>query len=104
MKRAGTFAYLPPLSQEEIAKQVAYILAQGWIPGIEYAAEDELDNDFRHWWKLPLFNAKEVDEVMAELDACKTAYPDRYIFITGYSPAAQHAKLDFVAYYPGSEE
>jgi len=57
MKRAGTFAYLPPLSREEIAKH--------------------------------------------ELDACKAAHPDRYIFITGYSPAAQHVKLDFIAYYPG---
>lgn len=104
MKRAGTFAYLPPLTREEITKQVAYILRQGWIPGVEYANKDELDNDYRHWWKLPLFNAESADEVMGEVDACREAHPDAYIFVTGYSPTAQHVKLDFVAYYPETRE
>ncbi len=100
MRRAGTFAYLPPLTREEIARQVAYILAQGWVPGIEYAREDELDTNYRHWWKLPLFNARTVDAVMRELDACREAHPDCYIFVTGYNPKRQLVGLDFVAYYP----
>ncbi len=100
MKRAGTFAYLPPLTREEVAKQIEYILRQGWVVGIEYAAEGDLDADYRHWWKLPLFNAKRVEEVMAELDACQQSHPDKYIFVTGYNPARQLMGIDFVAYYP----
>lgn len=100
MRRAGTFAYLPPLSREEIARQIQYILNQGWIPGIEYAREEELDADFRHWWKLPLFNASSVEEVLAELDACREAHPDSYIIVTGYNPKRQHMGIDFVAYAP----
>ena len=103
-RRAGTFAYLPPLTREEIARQIEYILRQGWIPGVEYAREEEVDDDFRRWWKLPLFNARSVDEVMAEVEACRQAHPDCYIFVTGYNPQQQHLKLDFVAYYPAGQE
>ncbi len=100
MKRTGTFAYLPPLTREEISRQVAYILKRGWIPGIEHATEEELDVNYRHWWKLPLFNAKRVDEVMAELDACREAHPHAYILVAGYNPARQHLGIEFVAYFP----
>ena len=32
-----TFSYLPPLTDEEIAKQVDYIIRQGWIPCLEFS-------------------------------------------------------------------
>ncbi|KAJ7520250.1 hypothetical protein O6H91_20G074600 [Diphasiastrum complanatum] len=31
-----TLSYLPPLSPEEIAKEVDYLLRNGWIPCIEF--------------------------------------------------------------------
>ena len=36
-----TFSYLPPLTPEELRKQVAYIIAQGWNPGIEHVRSEE---------------------------------------------------------------
>ena len=30
-----TFGFLPPMTQEEIYDQIAYIIAQGWSPVIE---------------------------------------------------------------------
>ncbi len=31
-----TFGFLPPMSQDEIYDQIAYIIAQGWSPVIEH--------------------------------------------------------------------
>ena len=31
-----TFGFLPPMTQEEIYDQIAYIIAQGWSPVIEH--------------------------------------------------------------------
>jgi hypothetical protein len=35
-----TFSYLPPLSDDDIAKQVDYIIRQGWIPCLEFSNEE----------------------------------------------------------------
>ncbi len=104
MKRAGVgaFSFLPPLTREEIVKQVEYILKQGWIPNVEYAREEELDDDYRSWWKLPLFNATTAEEIMTALDECRQAHPDCYIIVSGYNPARQLMCHEFVAYYPQS--
>eukprot|EP00198_Chlamydomonas_reinhardtii_P013071 XP_001702408.1 ribulose-1,5-bisphosphate carboxylase/oxygenase small subunit 2 [Chlamydomonas reinhardtii] len=40
-KMFETFSYLPPLSDEQIAAQVDYIVANGWIPCLEFAESDK---------------------------------------------------------------
>lgn len=35
-----TFSFLPPLSDGEIARQVDYIVANGWTPCLEFADSD----------------------------------------------------------------
>ena len=32
-----TFSFLPPMDDSQIAKQVDYIIRQGWIPALEFA-------------------------------------------------------------------
>lgn len=32
-----TFSFLPPLSDMEIARQVDYVIANGWTPCLEFA-------------------------------------------------------------------
>nr|7QSY_B Chain B, RubisCO small subunit [synthetic construct]7QSY_D Chain D, RubisCO small subunit [synthetic construct]7QSY_F Chain F, RubisCO small subunit [synthetic construct]7QSY_H Chain H, RubisCO small subunit [synthetic construct] len=95
-----TFSYLPPLTDEEIKKQVEYILKNGWIPGIEYTDEPGPHNSYWSFWKLPFFNAETAEEVMEELEACREANPDCYIKITGYDNIRQGQVLSFVAYRP----
>ena len=31
-----TFGFLPPMTQDEIHEQIAYVLAHGWTPAIEH--------------------------------------------------------------------
>ncbi len=95
-----TFSYLPQFSEEQIEKQVQYILDHNWIPGIEYSDTINPNDPYWHWWKLPLFGAEKVEEVMQELHACKEQNPDCYIRITGYDNKIQGQVLSFVAYNP----
>jgi ribulose-bisphosphate carboxylase small chain len=76
-----TFSYLPPLSDTAIAKQVDYIVGNGWTPAIEFASAEtayiadvatvRLTNgvatgyyDNRYWalWKLPLFGCTDASQ------------------------------------------
>ena len=40
-RRYETLSYLPPLSDAQIAKQVQYIITQGFIPAIEFNETSE---------------------------------------------------------------
>lgn len=35
-KKFETMSYVPPLSEESIAKEVDYILSKGWVPCLEF--------------------------------------------------------------------
>lgn len=35
-KKFETLSYLPPLSDESIAKEIDYMLRKGWIPCLEF--------------------------------------------------------------------
>lgn len=36
-----TFSFLPPLDDGEIARQVDYVIANGWTPCLEFAAPED---------------------------------------------------------------
>ena len=35
-KKFEALSYMPPLSDDSIAKEIDYMLKKGWIPGIEF--------------------------------------------------------------------
>ena len=98
--RTETFSYLPPMTDEQIGKQIAYILRNGWIPAIEFTDRPGPGNHFWTLWKLPLFEATTVDEVMAEVKACREAHPDCFVKIVGYDSRRQGQTLGFIVYRP----
>lgn len=98
--RTETFSFLPLLSQNEIAKQVQYIIDQGWTAGIEYSTDTSPENSYWNFWKLPLFGEKEVAVIMEEMNACRDAHPDAYIRIIGYDSIRQGQVHSFVVAEP----
>lgn len=44
-----TFSYLPPLTNDQIAKQVDYIVNNGWTPCLEFS-NDGYVNNVRTWF------------------------------------------------------
>ncbi|HYN18971.1 MAG TPA: ribulose bisphosphate carboxylase small subunit [Actinomycetes bacterium] len=99
-RRLGTFSYLPPLSQDEIAAQVAHILASGLIPAIEHTTHPGPRDPFWSMWKLPLFGARTSQDVLAEIEACVKAHPDSFVKLNGYDPKRQSQVASFVVRRP----
>ncbi|MCG5499627.1 ribulose bisphosphate carboxylase small subunit [Ectothiorhodospira lacustris] len=93
-----TFGFLPPLTQEEVFDQIAYIIAQGWTPGIEHVHPDFAMNHYWPMWKLPFFGEVNLDHVATELEACHRAYPDHHVRLTGYDNYTQSQGASFVVF------
>ncbi|OIW02274.1 hypothetical protein TanjilG_15157 [Lupinus angustifolius] len=112
LKKYETLSYLPPLSIESLAKEVDYLIRNGWVPCLEF----ELEHGFvyrehnsspgyydgRYWtmWKLPMFGCTDSAQVLKELDEAKTAYPKSFIRIIGFDNKRQVQCVSFIAYKP----
>ncbi|MBW4511147.1 MAG: ribulose bisphosphate carboxylase small subunit [Scytonematopsis contorta HA4267-MV1] len=100
-RRYETLSYLPPLSDAQIAKQVQYIINQGYIPAIEFNETSEPTECFWTMWKLPLFGARSTQEVLAEVQGCRQQYPSCYIRVVGFDNVKQCQVLSFIVHKPG---
>lgn len=99
-RRYETLSYLPPLTDAQIIKQVSYILDQGYIPAVEFSDESEPTQHFWTLWKLPLFKVRTPQEVMQEVDACRSDYRDSYIRVVGFDNIKQCQVLSFIVHKP----
>ena len=98
--KAETFSYLPQLDRLQVAKQIQYLLTEGLIPAIEYVREPNPSDHYWSMWKLPLFDARAAEDVLAEIEACKTAHPDCFIKLIGYDRRRQTQPVSFVVHQP----
>ena len=101
-RRYETLSYLPPLTDAQIAKQLQYILDQGYIPGVEF--NETSDPEVRYWtlWKLPLFHARSVQEIMTEVQACRQENPQFFIRVMGFDNVKQCQVLSFIVHKPNT--
>ncbi len=95
-----TLSYLPPLSDAQIAKQIQYILNQGYIPAIEFNEVSEPTEFYWTLWKLPLFGAKSTQDVLSEVQACRSQYASNYIRVVGFDNIKQCQILSFIVHKP----
>ena len=99
-RRYETLSYLPPLSDAQIAKQIQYILDQGYIPAIEFNENSEPTVYYWTLWKLPLFDAGSVQEVLGEVKACRSEYSHCFIRVVGFDNIKQCQVLSFIVHKP----
>jgi ribulose-bisphosphate carboxylase small chain len=116
-----TFSFLPPLSNDEISKQVAYIVNNGWTPCLEFAEPEQayvssentvrfggsasvLYFDNRYWtmWKLPMFGCTDGAQVVKEMQACTKAFPDAYIRLVAFDNVKQVQCAMLLVHRPAS--
>ncbi|MFI3395539.1 ribulose-1,5-bisphosphate carboxylase small subunit, partial [Klebsiella pneumoniae] len=111
VKKFETLSYLPNLSQEELLKQIEYLLRSKWIPCLEFCKigfvwreqnRSPGDYDGRYWtmWKLPMFGCTDATQVAKELEECKKEYPDAFVRIIGFDNNRQVQCISFIAYKP----
>ena len=93
-----TFGFLPPMTQDEIYDQIAYIIAQGWSPLVEHVHPSNSMATYWSYWKLPFFGEKDLGVIVGELEACHRAYPDHHVRLVGYDAYTQSQGACFVVF------
>jgi len=101
-RRYETLSYLPPLTDQQIARQIDYMLEQGYIPAVEF--EENPQPTDHHWtlWKLPLFEARSSQDVVNEVRECRSEYPNYYIRVIGFDNIKQCQMVSFIVHKPGN--
>jgi ribulose-bisphosphate carboxylase small chain len=92
--------YLPQLDEAQVATQVRHLLNQGLIAAIEYARQPSPRGHYWAMWKLPLFEARDVADVQAEINACQAAHPDCFIKLIGYDRQQQTRTMSLLVHQP----
>ena len=116
IKKFETLSYLPPLTVEDLLKQIEYLLRSKWVPCLEFSKVGFVyrENhrspgyyDGRYWtmWKLPKFGCTDDTKLLKELEEAKKPYPDAFVRIIGFDNVRQVQLISFIAYKPpGCEE
>lgn len=80
----GTFSYLPPLTDEQITKQVQYALDHGWAINVEYTDDPHPRNTYWEMWGLPMFDQQDPAAVLYEVNECRKAFPHHYVRVSAF--------------------
>jgi ribulose-bisphosphate carboxylase small chain len=103
--RHGSFSYLPPLTDDEVAAQVRWALDHGWPVSVEHTDDPHPRNLYWQMWGLPMFDLAEPDGVMAEVAACRATFPDHYVRVLAYDArlGRQTMAMQFLVQRPAAE-
>jgi ribulose-bisphosphate carboxylase small chain len=101
-QRFETFSYLPPLTDAQINRQLQYILDKGFIPAVEFDESSAAEQYYWTMWKLPLFNATTPQEILNEVQQCRSEYSNCYIRVVGFDNIKQCQVLSFIVHKPNS--
>lgn len=98
----GTFSYLPDLTDEEIAAQVAYALGNGWAVSVEHTDDPRPRNNYWDMWGLPMFDLTDPAGVLIEVNECRAAFPGHYVKVSAYDArfGRQTTALSFLVNRP----
>jgi len=97
-RKLGTFSYLPQMSDDDLRKQVEYIVNQGWNPAIEHTEPQNAFSHYWYMWKLPMFGETDVDSILAEVEQCKKANPKNHVRLIGYDNHLQSQGANMVVH------
>lgn len=101
----GAFSFLPDLSDEQVARQVAFCLENGWAVGLEHTDEPHPRNTYWEMWGQPMFDLTDPAGVMLELRECRTVHPDAYIRLVAFDSSYgwETTRLSFIVNRPADE-
>ena len=101
----GQFSYLPDLTDEQITRQIEYALKHNYAVGIEYTDDPHPRNTYWEMYGNPMFDLKDPAGILAEINACRKAFPDHYIKINAFDSTQgwESTRLSFIVNRPKSE-
>ncbi|GMU11561.1 ribulose bisphosphate carboxylase small subunit [Corallococcus caeni] len=113
-KKFETLSYLPPLTREQLLKEVEFLIRTNLIPCIEFELdykdafahrENNRSPDYydgRYWsmWRLPMFGCTDPVQVLKELDEAGLERPSAFARIIGFDNVRQVQVISFIAHRP----
>jgi ribulose-bisphosphate carboxylase small chain len=101
----GTFSYLPDLSDEQIRAQIEYALSRGWALSVEYTDDPHPRNTYWDMWGQPMFDLKDSAGVLAQVQACRRAFPSHYVKVNAFDSTRgwETVRLSFIVNRPAEE-
>src|SRR5260370_35196757 len=93
-----TFSYVPALTTQQVLRQIHYLLQQGLVPAIEYVEKPTARDHYWTMWKLPLFEGRAAEDVLAAIEACKAANAGSYTNLLAYHPRPQTPRGSFIGH------
>jgi ribulose-bisphosphate carboxylase small chain len=101
----GTFSFLPDLTEEQIASQIEYCLANGWAVSIEYTDDPHPRNTYWEMFGLPMFDVGDAVAILGEIHSCRKTFPRHYIKVNAFDSALgrESLRLSFMVARPPQE-
>jgi ribulose-bisphosphate carboxylase small chain len=101
----GTFSFLPPLTDEEISKQVQYCIDNSWPLNVEFTDDPHPRNTYWEMWGLPMFDETDAAAILYEINACRKAYPNHYVKVSAYDrrKGRQTTAISFIVNRPAQD-
>ena len=101
----GSFSFLPDLTDEQIKLQIEYCLRNDWPVSVEHTDDPHPRNVYWDMFGLPMFDLADPAAIMLEINACRKAFPQRYVRVTGYdrSYGSQTSAISFLVQRPSHE-
>jgi len=106
-KKYEALSYLPQLSNDDIMKQIRYMLANNWSPALEFSDDGDsylntrmgpgyYDNRYWSMYKLPMFGCTDPSEVVREIENCKREFPNAMVRLMAFDSRRQVQAQSFV--------
>lgn len=101
----GTFSFLPPLTDEQIGKQIQYALDEDWPISIEFTDDPHPRNAYWEMFGLPMFDVRDAAAILTEVRKARESYPDCYVKVNAYDArlGRQTTALSFIVHRPKDE-
>jgi len=101
----GCFSFLPDLTDEQIRKQVDYMIKAGFAISIEYTDDPHPRNCYWEMWGLPLFDIPDAATIMYELAEARKAHPGIYLKMNAFNNARgiESTAVSFIVQRPAFE-
>merc|ERR1719482_2046737 len=106
-KKDETLSYLPQLSNEDIRRQIDYMIRNNWTPSLEFSEDGDVylntqmgpgyyDNRYWSMYKLPMFGCNDPSSVVREIENCSREFPGAKVRVIAYDSTRQVQTTGFI--------
>lgn len=99
-ERFETYAYLAPLTNQQIQAHLEFMLEDNLLPVIEYADSPNGAEIYWHNWPIPVGSKLSVSWLMTQIESCHRRHPYAHIRLSAYNKKQKTITTSFIAKTP----